>query len=111
MANTPNPSIVTGKIHLTWVAAGGGATGYLIYRSAFLPRVLGALYALAGLAYLTNSIGHILVPAYANRLFPYTAVLSLLGEGSLCLWLLIVGLNATKWAVAQTAGEGSAQGA
>ena len=40
--------------------------GYLIYRSDFLPRILGALMAIAGLCYLTNSFANFLSPPFAH---------------------------------------------
>src|ERR687883_81835 len=71
--------------------------GYLVLRSAFLPRVIGVLLAIAGLAYLTYSLANLLAPGFAGNLVPWIQLPSLLGEGSLCLWLLIVGLNAQRW--------------
>src|ERR671927_1742637 len=68
--------------------------GYLVLRSAFLPRVIGVLLAIAGLAYLTYSLANLLAPGFAGNLVPWIQLPSLLGEGSLCLCLLIVGLNA-----------------
>jgi hypothetical protein len=62
--------------------------GYLIFRSTFLPRVLGALMALAGLGWLT-----FLSPPLANHLSPYIFAPGILGEGSLTLWLLVIGVN------------------
>jgi Domain of unknown function (DUF4386) len=44
--------------------------GYLICRSTFLPRILGALMAIAGLCYLTNSFANFLSPPFAAHLFP-----------------------------------------
>jgi hypothetical protein len=68
-------------------------TGYLILRSNFLPRIIGILMALAGLGYLT-----FVSPPLGNHLFvPYILVLALLGEGSLTLWLLLIGVNAERW--------------
>src|ERR687886_12047 len=71
--------------------------GYLVLRSTFLPRVIGVLLAIAGLSYLIYSLANLLAPAFAGNLVPWIQLPSLLGEGSLCLWLLIVGLNAQRW--------------
>jgi hypothetical protein len=54
--------------------------GYLIFRSIFLPRILGAPMAFAGLGWLT-----FLSPPFANYLSPYNLASGLLGEGSLML--------------------------
>lgn len=68
-------------------------TGYLIVRSTFLPRILGVLMALAGLGYLI-----FLWPSLGDRLFfPYIAVPGVVGEGSLTLWLLLMGVNNMRW--------------
>src|SRR5438445_7567433 len=71
--------------------------GYLVLRSTFLPRVIGVLLAIAGLAYLIYSFANLLAPGFAGNLVPWIQLPSLLGEGSFCLWLLIVGLNAQRW--------------
>jgi hypothetical protein len=67
-------------------------TGYLIFRSTFLPRILGALMALGGLGWLT-----FLSAPLANYLSPYNFAPGLLGEGSLTLWLLVIGVNVPRW--------------
>ena len=66
--------------------------GYLIFRSAFLPRILGVLMACAGLGWLT-----FLSPPLANSLSPYIVVLGFLAELSLMLWLLVMGVNVQRW--------------
>ena len=66
--------------------------GYLILRSTFLPRFVGALMLFAALGWLT-----FLSPPLANYLYPYNLVPGLLGEGVLTLWLLIVGVDGQKW--------------
>jgi hypothetical protein len=66
--------------------------GYLIFKSFFLPRILGVLMALAGLGWLT-----FLSPPLANHLSPYNLVLGFLAELSLMLWLLVMGVNVQRW--------------
>ncbi len=66
--------------------------GYLIFRSTFLPRILGALMAFAGLGRLTS-----LSPPLAIYLSRYIEVAGFLAELSLCLWLLVMGVNVQRW--------------
>jgi len=65
--------------------------GYLIFRSSFLPRILGVLMASAGVGWL------IFLSPLANRLSTYLRVLGFVAELSLCLWLVVIGVNAQKW--------------
>ncbi|MBV8529972.1 MAG: DUF4386 domain-containing protein [Candidatus Eremiobacteraeota bacterium] len=71
--------------------------GYLIFASSFFPRVLGVLVALGGLAFFVNSFALFLAPAVGNALNSYLLALDGLGEISLTLWLLVMGVNAPKW--------------
>lgn len=66
--------------------------GYLIFRSTFLPRVLGVLFAIAGFGYLT-----FLSPPLITYLLPYIGILGTLAEISIILWLLVKGVNAQRW--------------
>jgi len=66
--------------------------GYLIFRSTFLPRILGALIMFAGLGWVTY-----LSPPLANHLFPYNLALGILGQESVMLWLLVMGVNEQRW--------------
>lgn len=75
----------------------GLCIGYLVFKSTFLPRVIGALLALGATCYLAYSLSDLLVPAFASHLVPYVQLPSLVGEGSFALWLLIVGLNVRRW--------------
>jgi Domain of unknown function (DUF4386) len=65
--------------------------GYLIFMSTFLPRILSALTAIAGLCWLT-----FLSPALTNYFSPYILASAFLVEGSVFLWLLVMGLNVPK---------------
>jgi hypothetical protein len=79
--------------------------GYLILRSTFFPRVIGMLLAVEGLLYLTTSFAKFLAPGIAARVFPFL-VASAVAEISLCLWLLVVGVNEQRWKEqARAAGE------
>jgi hypothetical protein len=71
--------------------------GYLIFKSGYLPKTIGVLMQIAGVCYLTNSFALILSPAVANRLFPAILVPAFIGEVSLCLWLLVKGVNVKQW--------------
>ena len=65
---------------------------FLVARSSFLPRFLGALMAIGGFAWLTTLLPH------ASRPFRGTMqAAGFAGEGALMLWLLAMGLNSTKW--------------
>jgi hypothetical protein len=67
--------------------------GYLIFRSTFLPRILGVFMAIAGLSYQL-----FLSPPLASYLFPYVVKpAGALGELSLILWLLVMGVNPQRW--------------
>jgi hypothetical protein len=74
--------------------------GYLIFRSTFLPRVLGVLVAISGVGWVTY-----LYPPLANYLSLYIAAASALGEIPLELWLIVMGLNAQKWFEQANAGR------
>jgi len=65
--------------------------GYLIFRSIFLPRILGVLMAFAGLGWL------IFLSPLAKHLSTYLKVLGFLAEASLMLWLLVMGVNDQRW--------------
>src|ERR1700674_4042404 len=66
--------------------------GILILKSAFLPRVLGVLMVLGGLSYAL-----FLSPSLARSLQPYILVFPGVGQISLTLWLLVIGVNIQRW--------------
>src|SRR3954447_7513418 len=59
--------------------------GYLTYRSGFIPRSLGVLVVIAGLGYLSDSIGQILFQSYTTDIGLFTFP----GELLLAIWLLV----------------------
>ena len=64
--------------------------GMLVIRSGFLPRILGVLLLINGLAYAALSFTSLLVPDYAAIAWKI-AFPALLGELWIMLWLLIKG--------------------
>lgn len=77
--------------------------GYLIFRSSFLPPILGVLMAFGGLGWLTFGSSTL-----ADSLSPYNLVPGILGEGALTVWLLAKGVNAQRWQEqSSTAGFGA----
>ena len=70
--------------------------GYLIYNSGFMPRIIGILLAIQGVCYLSNSFINFLAPSYSGIAFNILAI-SVVGEVSLSLWLLIKGVDVKKW--------------
>lgn len=66
--------------------------GFLVLRSRFLPRLLGALLILDGVAELVWFAQGLLLPAHPEITIPGTFV-SLLAEVGLALWLLVRGVK------------------
>jgi hypothetical protein len=79
------------------------ASGYLIFRSTFLPRFLGVLLILGGVCYLTNSVAYFMPPKALPDLFPWIYLPSLVAEVSLALWLTVIGVNTAKWVAIEKA--------
>ena len=71
--------------------------GYLIFNSGYMPKTIGVLVAIAAICYLTDSFALFLAPAFQAKIFPTILIPSFIGELSLCLWLLVMGVNVPKW--------------
>src|SRR5712664_1376440 len=79
--------------------------GCLIVRSTFLPRILGVLLAIGGSSYIISSFATFLAPAFGARLAPFIVPAALLGEGSVTLWLIVMGVNVQRWKEQRNAGN------
>jgi Domain of unknown function (DUF4386) len=64
--------------------------GVLVFRSVFLPRVLGIGLIINGFAYLVTSFTGLLAPQYLDRVTRIASP-ALLGEAAIIVWLLIKG--------------------
>jgi Domain of unknown function (DUF4386) len=66
--------------------------GYLVYKSGFLPRLLGALLMVDALAILFWFSQYFLLPSYSTVSYPALAV-SFIAEFGLALWLLFISVK------------------
>jgi hypothetical protein len=67
--------------------------GYLIYKSGFLPKILGVLMVIAGLGYVTDFLVFFLLPNLNRQV----AGIAFLAELPFPLWLLLKGINFKRW--------------
>jgi hypothetical protein len=65
--------------------------GYLIFKSTFLPRIVGVLMSVAGVSFLT-----FLAPEFGSRNLQWIVAIAF-GEGVVILWLLVKGVDAERW--------------
>lgn len=71
--------------------------GYLVFKSGFLPKILGVLLMIGCFGYLTNFIGNFLFQTYSTMgISRFVSLPASLGEIGICLWLLIVGTKESK---------------
>jgi hypothetical protein len=71
--------------------------GYLVYKSGFLPKLLGILLMAGCFGYLVNFIGGFLFTGYAGLgIARFVSLPATTGEIGTCLWLLIVGIKTQK---------------
>jgi hypothetical protein len=73
--------------------------GLLVFRSGFLPRILGGWLIINGVAYVTMSFTGLLLPQHVERVSRIASP-ALFGELAFTLWLLIVGARVQPSAVA-----------
>ena len=66
--------------------------GVLVFRSGFLPRLLGVLLLIAAAGYLIDSGTQLLFPGFAT-----ISLFTFIGELVFPLWLVIKGVNVERW--------------
>ena len=67
--------------------------GLLVIKSRFIPRILGILLIINGFSYLVLSCASLLIPAHLDTVQTITMAPMMIGELSIVLWLLIVGVK------------------
>lgn len=66
--------------------------GYLVFKSGFLPRILGVLLMLGCFGYLINFFGNTLSGSYSSlTVKKYIGLLPSIAELGTCFWLLVMG--------------------
>jgi hypothetical protein len=68
--------------------------GYLVFKSGFLPRILGIMLMLGGLCYTVLAVLFFLFPNFDATIF---GVFTFIEEAIFYLWLLIKGVNVKGW--------------
>lgn len=68
--------------------------GYLVFKSVFLPRILGILLMLGGLCYTVSAVLFFLFPNFDATIF---GLFAFIGEALFYLWILIKGVNVEEW--------------
>jgi hypothetical protein len=81
--------------------------GYLVYRSGYLPRLLGVLLVLDGIGVLVWFLQALLLPEYPAIAYPGLAV-SFVAEVGLGLWLLVMGVRVADARSRPAGGQGDA---
>ena len=67
--------------------------GYLVFKSGFLPRILGILLMIGCVGYLIQSGAAFLLPNLQVNI----ALFTFWGEVLFPLWLLVKGVNVVRW--------------
>jgi len=67
--------------------------GLLVYRSVFIPRILGILLLINGAGYIITSLTFILFPGYLATVSKFMFPTYFVGEIPFMFWLLIVGVR------------------
>jgi hypothetical protein len=68
--------------------------GYLVFKSGFLPKLIGILLMMGCFGYVANFVGRFLIANYSDLgISSYITIPGSLGELGICLWLLIRGVK------------------
>ncbi len=71
--------------------------GYLVFKSGFLPKILGVFLMIGCFGYLITVFGNTLFPNYYDfGISSYVLLPGSIGELGTCLWLLIMGAKEPK---------------
>lgn len=67
--------------------------GYLVFKSGFLPKILGILLMMGCFGYVIDFFGRVFFSGYTETIASFVGLPAAVGEIGTCLWLLIVGVR------------------
>lgn len=66
--------------------------GYLVFKSGFLPKILGYILMVGSIGYYMDFLARVAIPNYSEFIIAdYLTIPASIGEIGTCLWLLIMG--------------------
>ncbi len=68
--------------------------GYLIFRSGYLPRVLGAIVMAGGAGFVVKNLVVVLAPQYDSMAFVLPIFVAMI---SMAFWFLVKGIDENRW--------------
>jgi hypothetical protein len=84
----------SGGLSTIFYGTGSIILGYLIWRSGYLPRIIGALWVIGGFGFVIATLVFFIAPTYASFLLMLPMIIALVALG---LWLLVKGVDLAKW--------------
>jgi hypothetical protein len=105
-----------GALYLAIIVLGAFAEGFVANKlvvpgdaatSGYFPKFIGILMQVAGFCYLLACFAALFASAPADLITPAILLPPLIGESSFCLWLLIKGVDISKWNERLVVGYGS----
>jgi hypothetical protein len=90
------------EIAMTFFGAYCLSLGILTFNSPLFPRLIGLLLMVSGLSWLTDTLTNFLDPPLSDSLGSFTDLGGFLGEASLTIWLLILGLRRPRQTAPET---------
>lgn len=85
---------IGGVISLVFYGVASIGIGYLMFRSGYVPRILGVLWVIGGAGFVLRTFADVLVPNIPTAILQAPQILAIL---ILAIWLLAKGVNAATW--------------
>lgn len=82
------------EVFSMFYGVGAMLLGYLIFRSQYLPSILGVLLAISGVGFVIKAFASVLAPTHASPLLLLPVAVAWL---SLTVWLLVKGVDIQRW--------------